>query len=125
MKRRPFRAAILAFIALLPGPLFAADAPPAKPNIIFILSDDVGLGNISCSGGAFKTPNIDALAKCGTRKIEGGGRQLEIAGHDHRRHAAEAEEREQAGHEKEEAAQKRGHGPAAGCGRHKHGEQLR
>jgi arylsulfatase A len=45
--------------------VFAADA--TKPNIIFILSDDVGLGNISCYGGAFKTPNIDALAKGGTR----------------------------------------------------------
>ena len=45
--------------------LHAADA--TKPNIIFILSDDVGLGNISCYGGAFKTPNIDALAKGGTR----------------------------------------------------------
>lgn len=43
----------------------AADA--AKPNIIFILADDVGLGNISCYGGAFKTPNIDALAAGGTR----------------------------------------------------------
>ncbi len=44
----------------------AADAP-AKPNIIFILSDDVGMGNIGCYGGAFKTPNIDALAAGGTR----------------------------------------------------------
>lgn len=45
-----------------PGP-----APAKKPNIIFILSDDVGLGNISCYGGNFQTPNIDALAKGGTR----------------------------------------------------------
>jgi arylsulfatase A len=43
----------------------AADA--TKPNIIFILSADVGLGNISCYDGALKTPNIDALAKGGTR----------------------------------------------------------
>jgi arylsulfatase A len=40
---------------------------PAKPNIIFILSDDVGLGDIGCCGGAFKTPQLDALAKSGTR----------------------------------------------------------
>jgi arylsulfatase A-like enzyme len=39
-----------------------------KPNIIFILSDDVGLGHIGCFGGdTFKTPNIDALAAGGTR----------------------------------------------------------
>lgn len=47
----------------------AADAPtPAKPNIIFILSDDVGLGNISsCGGDKFKTPQIDSLAQSGMR----------------------------------------------------------
>jgi arylsulfatase A len=54
---------ILAVFCVLGACLSAAD----KPNIIFILSDDVGLGNISCYGGAFKTPNIDALAKGGTR----------------------------------------------------------
>jgi arylsulfatase A len=42
-------------------------ADPEKPNIILINTDDVGLGNISCYGGHFKTPNIDALAGSGTR----------------------------------------------------------
>jgi arylsulfatase A len=46
-------------------PLFAAQA--GKPNIILILSDDVGLGNIHCTGGPFQTPHIDALAEGGTR----------------------------------------------------------
>ena len=41
--------------------------PAAKPNIIMILSDDVGLGDIGCCGGGFKTPNIDALARDGLR----------------------------------------------------------
>jgi arylsulfatase A len=40
---------------------------PQKPNIILIYSDDVGLGDIGCCGGPFKTPQIDALAKGGTR----------------------------------------------------------
>lgn len=40
---------------------------PQKPNIILILSDNVGLGDIGCCGGAFKTPQIDSLAKGGTR----------------------------------------------------------
>ena len=36
----------------------------AKPNILFILSDDVGLGDIGCCGGdKYKTPQIDALAR--------------------------------------------------------------
>ena len=38
-----------------------------KPNIILILSDDVGIGDIGCYGGPYKTPNIDQLAKTGTR----------------------------------------------------------
>jgi len=46
----------------------AASSDKTKPNIIFILSDDVGLGNIACCGGdQFKTPNIDELARTGTR----------------------------------------------------------
>ena len=49
------------------GYLDAAEKKPSPPNIILILSDDVGLGDIGCSGGPFPTPNIDALAKAGTR----------------------------------------------------------
>lgn len=46
----------------------AADQTTARPpNIILIFSDDVGLGDIGCCGGPFKTPNIDALARSGTR----------------------------------------------------------
>jgi arylsulfatase A len=48
--------------------LAAAPAAPPKPNIIFILADDLGIGNVSCYGADnFKTPNIDALAKGGIR----------------------------------------------------------
>jgi arylsulfatase A len=47
---------------------FAATAP-TKPNIVFILADDLGIGNIGCYGAdsTVKTPNIDALARGGTR----------------------------------------------------------
>jgi arylsulfatase A len=41
--------------------------PTSKPNIILIFTDDVGLGDIGFSGGPFKTPHIDALAKSGTQ----------------------------------------------------------
>ena len=51
--------------------LAAAEVPQKsmalKPNIILILTDDVGLGNIGACGGAFKTPEIDKLAQGGTR----------------------------------------------------------
>lgn len=37
-----------------------------KPNIIYILADDLGYGDLSCYGQKkFKTPNIDLLAKNG------------------------------------------------------------
>src|SRR5512140_1623092 len=62
---------VLLFVAALAGHLNAVQAAaPSKPNIIMILSDDVGLGDISCCGGAFKTPPIDKLAQTGTRFAE-------------------------------------------------------
>ena len=39
---------------------------PTQPNVIYILADDLGYGDLSCYGQTkFKTPNIDALAKRG------------------------------------------------------------
>jgi len=39
-----------------------------KPNIIIILADDYGYGDVGCYGSKrFKTPNIDALAAGGMR----------------------------------------------------------
>lgn len=39
-----------------------------KPNVIFIMTDDQGYGDLSCMGATdFVTPNIDALAKSGAR----------------------------------------------------------
>jgi arylsulfatase A-like enzyme len=38
----------------------------SKPNIIYILADDLGYGDLSCQGQThFQTPNIDKLAKEG------------------------------------------------------------
>jgi arylsulfatase A-like enzyme len=48
-------------------PAFAADAA-ALPNIIFIMADDLGYGDLGCYGQRnFTTPNIDRLAKEGLR----------------------------------------------------------
>ena len=57
---------LLAGLCSLGGTLTAAD--PKKPNIIFILADDLGIDNVSCYGSdKHKTPNIDKLAASGTR----------------------------------------------------------
>ncbi|MFN3168954.1 MAG: sulfatase [Phycisphaeraceae bacterium] len=51
---------------------FHAGAEPQaaapRPNIVLIMADDLGYGDLSCYGSDFiKTPNIDALAKAGIR----------------------------------------------------------
>jgi len=56
---------ILAFIgmALLAPAVFAAD----KPNVVYILVDNWGWGDISAQGGTLQTPNIDQFASEGFR----------------------------------------------------------
>ncbi len=63
---------LLALSFLLLGvPVLLSAAPesvPAKPNIIFILADDLGVANVGAYGADnFKTPNVDALARSGVR----------------------------------------------------------
>ena len=57
--------AFLGAMLLLHGPAFAAD----KPNILFIVSDDTGYGDLGPYGGGpgrgMPTPNIDELADAG------------------------------------------------------------
>ena len=38
-----------------------------KPNIVYILVDNFGWGDISIQGGAIPTPRMDSLAKDGLR----------------------------------------------------------
>ena len=39
----------------------------AKPNIIFILADDLGFSDLGCYGSEIETPQLDSLAKDGLR----------------------------------------------------------
>ena len=58
--------------ALGRGPAASAQAPSAKPNIIFIMADDLGYADLSCYGRReFKTPNIDRIAAGGMRFLQG------------------------------------------------------
>jgi arylsulfatase len=41
--------------------------PPPRPNLIVILSDDMGFSDLGCYGGEISTPNLDALAAGGLR----------------------------------------------------------
>ena len=59
------RTLLTALLGLVPGLLPAAES---RPNILFILADDLGIDGVSCYGAnAHKTPNIDQLAASGTR----------------------------------------------------------
>ncbi len=58
------KSSLSALIVLLT--LTASHAAP-KPNIVIIMSDDMGFTDIGCYGGEIATPNLDALASDGLR----------------------------------------------------------
>jgi arylsulfatase A-like enzyme len=69
--KRPviFRSLLLAFALLLAvyAEVFAAASGP-RPNIVIILADDLGYGDLACFGHPkFKTPNLDRMAAEGAR----------------------------------------------------------
>lgn len=48
--------------------VFSQQSSLSKPNIVYILADDLGYGELGCYGQQkIETPNIDALAKEGKR----------------------------------------------------------
>jgi arylsulfatase A-like enzyme len=47
-----------------PAPIRARDG---APNVLFVVLDDVGYGQLSCFGGMVETPNIDRVAASGLR----------------------------------------------------------
>lgn len=54
-------------LSAIASPSDAQKATPQRPNIIFILADDMGYGDLSCYGSKHvSTPNIDRLSSQGT-----------------------------------------------------------
>lgn len=50
--------------------LVAAERPDNKPNIVFIMADDLGYTDVACFGSKFyETPNIDRLASQGLKLL--------------------------------------------------------
>jgi N-acetylglucosamine-6-sulfatase len=60
---------LAAFLLIGPESLHAAGpAKPSRPNVLFVLCDDIRWNAMSCAGHpALKTPNIDRLAREGVR----------------------------------------------------------
>ena len=72
MKRREFLKVLGAAAAAMAGPRVGKSAKPqaasGRPNIIFILADDLGWWDVNCYGHRFhETPGIDRLAAGGMR----------------------------------------------------------
>jgi arylsulfatase A-like enzyme len=63
---------VLSLLILVSGPALALGADARKPNILVILSDDVGWGEYGFQGGKdIPTPNIDSIARNGVRFTQG------------------------------------------------------
>lgn len=55
----------------LPSRIARAAQPSSKPNIVFILADDLGYADLSCFGRRdYQTPNIDSMALDGLKLTE-------------------------------------------------------
>ena len=66
--RREFIATAVATTAIAGAGRVVSAAPAARPNVLFILADDLGYGDLSCYGRPdYKTPVLDALAKQGMK----------------------------------------------------------
>ncbi|MEC9123268.1 MAG: sulfatase-like hydrolase/transferase, partial [Verrucomicrobiota bacterium] len=52
---------LIPFLTLLGLTLSAQKAD--RPNVIVILTDDMGFSDLGCFGGEIDTPNLDKLAK--------------------------------------------------------------
>ena len=57
---------LFARLATFAGLSLCAFAAP-RPNVVLIMSDDMGYSDVGCYGGEIQTPNLDALAANGLR----------------------------------------------------------
>src|ERR1041385_7686690 len=63
---------LCAVFASLICPIVALAAPARKPNIIFVLADDLGWTDVACFGSKYyESPNIDRLASQGMKFTNG------------------------------------------------------
>src|SRR5690242_16188125 len=70
-RRTWLRRAGLGSVALASGVRKLCAQPARKPNIVFILADDMGYADVSCYGRPdLHTPNIDGLATRGVRFLQ-------------------------------------------------------
>ncbi|HEV7282137.1 MAG TPA: sulfatase [Pirellulaceae bacterium] len=72
MDRLRLIALAVASLVFVQSALRAAEEGPARPNIVFILADDLGYTDLACYGsGYYETPHVDRLAAEGVRLTSG------------------------------------------------------
>jgi arylsulfatase len=65
------RSLLILLISLAATPLFANDLKGSRPNIIFVMPDDQGMGDLSALGNdVLRTPNLDRFYEMSTRFTE-------------------------------------------------------
>ncbi len=68
MKIQPSKARFFSiFLPIILAAVQASVFASEKPNILFILADDMGFSDLGCYGSEIQTPNIDNLARQGLR----------------------------------------------------------
>lgn len=67
-RRQFLQQVTLGTATLVNGPVWAEPIAPQRPNVLFILADDLGWTDLGCFGSSFyETPHLDALAADGVR----------------------------------------------------------
>ena len=70
---RPRRWLLLALVSCAVAPVLAGDEEQSPPNVVFILADDLGIGDVKCYGrdrSKIDTPHLDSLAATGMQFTE-------------------------------------------------------
>ncbi len=71
LHRRLTVVAVIAVLAVIAGGNIATAATAPRPNLVFILADDLGFGEVSFNGQKrYATPNIDRIAREGMAFVQ-------------------------------------------------------
>ena len=67
---RRFRCCTTPLLFILSSVCFAVEESERRPNVIIILADDMGYGDISPYDGWIETPHLEKLAETGARFLD-------------------------------------------------------